>query len=136
MKKLKIGFLVIGILIALGACMKSSIEIPVQEDALDYIASDCPKDVVFFTSASNPITSLEGLKDNEIAIWGLELLSCVQGARQIIDKAEPHGLQVIGTGNADAKFDQNATLRLFVTHEDYAEDIIDGGGVRIIFVGE
>ena len=44
------------------------------------------------------------------------------------------GFKVVGTGNDNAKFNKNPKLKLFVTHQVFAEDIIEGGGVRIEFV--
>ena len=99
--------------------------------------SSLPQDIVFFARASDPITSLEGMKDDEFAVWGMELVPVVQKFLVHSGREDtPVGFQIIGTGNDDAKFSKNAKLKLFVTHEALAEDIIKGGGVRITFVRE
>lgn len=102
--------------------------ITVNQTQMQAIDNACPKDVVFFTSPSSPIKSFDGLQLSQVAMYGGELISCVEG---ILNLNSPVGLQVIGTGNNDAKFNLNSNLRLFITHEALAKDITDGGGIKI-----
>jgi hypothetical protein len=116
-------------------CGSQEVTVAVSQAELKAIQS-MPQDVVFFTSASNPISSLKGLQDDEIAMWGGELVDSVQKLLALSGRADtPVGLRVVGAGDDNAKFNKNSHLRLFITHETYAKSITDGGGVRIKFVG-
>jgi hypothetical protein len=64
------------------------------------------KDIVFFTSASNPIKSLDEVKNDEIGMWRGELLFKIAG----LFGRDAFGLRVIGTGNASAHFGKNPKL--------------------------
>jgi hypothetical protein len=93
-----------------------------------------PSDIACFTSRVSPIQALEHLRDGEFAVWGMELVPQVQKLLALGGRADtPVGFSIIATGNENAKFEKNPTLRLFVTYESLAKDILDGGGVRIRF---
>jgi hypothetical protein len=112
----------------------NTVKVTISSAQIEQISS-WPEDIVFFTRASDPITSLEGLKDDEFAMWGMELVPVVQKLLVPSGREDtPVGLRIVGTGSADAKFSKNVKLKLFVTHEALAEEIIEGGGIRIKFV--
>jgi len=124
------------LMLLLAACGSKNGKVTVSREEWKEIQS-FPKDVVFFTSASNPITSLKGLENDEVAMWGMELLPNTQKLLALSGRTDtPIGLSVIGTGNDSAKFNKNLQLRLFVTYKSFAKDILDGGGIQIEFVEE
>ena len=96
-----------------------------------------PNDVVFLTSAKDPITTFEGLEDDQIAIWGMELVVNVQNFLALSGRPDtPVGLNILGTGHDDANFNENPKLKLFITHENAAQGLIDRGGARIKLVSQ
>jgi hypothetical protein len=90
-----------------------------------------PSDLACFTPAKNPVQSLQGLSDGQFASYVTspyipqKLMSAFGREDTVV------GLRVIGTSGFS--FDKQPALRLFITHEAYANDIIKGGGVRIQF---
>lgn len=108
----------------------SSVVILVSKEQMDVIRS-LPRDLVCFTPAKNPIKSMEGIKDEEFASWvGADLPQCKLMAA-FGRKDTVVGLRMMGTGGFS--FDKDPKLRLFITLESFADDIIKGGGVRIVF---
>ena len=92
-----------------------------------------PGDVVCITSAKNPITSLEGVGDDEFASWPTspsipQKLMAAFGRKDTIV-----GLHIMAAGHEEADFNKNANQRLFITHEPYTGDLLKRGGVRIQF---
>ena len=104
--------------------------IHVTKEQMDAIGS-LPEDLVCFTPAKNPVKTFEGLKDNEFAAWvGGDMpqrkLMAAFGREDTVV-----GLRMMGTGGFS--FNNEPDLRLFVTLEQFADDILKGGGVRIQF---
>lgn len=100
-----------------------------QMDAIKFL----PEDVVCLTSARNPVTSLDGLEDDEFASWptGPQIPQTLMAAFGREDTVV--GLRIIAAGHEEADFNQNNRLRLFITHEPYVEQLLKRGGVRIEF---
>jgi len=99
---------------------------------MDVIKS-LPEDVVCLTSAKDPITSLAGLQDDEFASWPTspqipQKLMAAFGREDTVV-----GLHIMAAGHVDADFNKNKKLRLFITHEPSAEQLLKRGGVRIVF---
>ena len=129
----------VGLLLVCQGCSKSSgpeVTVTASPAQLAEIQS-WPEEVVCFTSTSNPIKSLDELDSENVAAWGGELLP---GAAELLELGGREkaivGMQIIGTGNDSAKFNNNPELRLFVTYERFAQQIINGGGIRVTFVSE
>ena len=93
-----------------------------------------PGDLVCLTSAKNPISSLGDLRDDEFASWvtGLEIPQKLMAA--FGRKYTAVGLQIMAAEHKDANFRRNKKLRLFITHEPYAEKLLKRGGIRIQFI--
>ena len=135
MKAWRVGILALTVVVCGGCGASENTSKVVVSNAQFELMGSWPKDIVFFTRASKPITSLDGLKDGEFAAWGMELVPVVQKLLVLSGREDtPVGFAIIGTGNDEAKFNKNPKLKLFVTHESLARDILEGGGVRIKFV--
>ncbi|MBU1712100.1 MAG: hypothetical protein KKD47_03250 [Proteobacteria bacterium] len=108
-----------------------TIKVKVSSKVLKAINSWNQK-VWFFTSKSNPIKSLVGLKKDEVACWGVEhserLFEFFNAAGI---KYEDKSFHIIGTGNHIFDGMDNPP-RLFITWSNYALDL--KGAVRVIFV--
>ena len=128
--------LCLGSIAFVGGCGKnqppasSSVVILVSKEQMDVIRS-LPRDLACFTPAKNPIKSMEGINDEEFASWvGADFpqrkLMAAFGRKDTVV-----GLRMMGTGGFS--FDEDPKLRLFITLESFADDIIKGGGVRIVF---
>ncbi len=97
------------------------------------VIESLPKDVVCITSANNPIKSLEGLRDDEFASWVTSPTTPQKLMAAFGREDTPIGLRMMGTVHEQSDFVKNPKLRLFITHESYAQDLISHGGVRIEF---
>jgi hypothetical protein len=97
------------------------------------VIESLPKDFVCITSANNPIKSLDGLKDDEFASWVTSPTVPQKFMAAFGREDTPIGLRMMGTLHEQADFVKNPQLRLFITHEPYAQDLISHGGVRIEF---
>ena len=87
--------------------------------------------IVFFTSATNPITDLSGLSGDQIAMWGMELYENFKQLFRVIGEPKETGRVI---GDVAGIFTKNPDLRLFITWDTFEKDILDtGGGIRIRF---
>ncbi|MBU0495864.1 MAG: hypothetical protein KKB13_28770 [Chloroflexi bacterium] len=128
---------VLAILLLLVGCSApgaspGSVVILVSKEQMAVIES-LPADVVCITSASNPLESLEGLQDDEFASWVTSPTIPQKLMAAFGRQDTPLGLRLMGTLHEQADFVKNPQLRLFITHEPYAQDLISHGGVRIEF---
>jgi hypothetical protein len=86
----------------------------------------------FFTSSDNPITTLDGLKKEEVSCWGAELIANVFSFLDAAGvKYEDKGLRIIGTGNGIYNGRPNPP-KLFITWSKYSNDLT--GAARVMFV--
>ena len=95
------------------------------------VIESLPDGLVCFTPAKRPVTTLEGLTDDQFAAWvGGDMpqkkLMTAFGRKDTVI-----GLRMMGTGKFS--FAEESELRLFVTYEKFAGDIVKGGGARIKF---
>jgi hypothetical protein len=97
-----------------------------------------PKDIICFTSASNPIKSLkETGGDAELAAEEKELIPYLQKLLALGGRPDnPIGLRPLVIGSPDSQFRANRKLRLLVARQGSAKAVVDGGGARIKFVEE
>lgn len=123
-------------IVILSACTRAPLSptsgiILVTEEQMAVIES-LPKDVICLTSATNPISTLEGVKDDEFASWvsSPEIPQKLMAAFGRQDTVV--GLNMIGTANEDAYFDNNPNLRLFIT-DAKVDNLIRHGGMKIEF---
>jgi len=116
------------------ASSSDEVAVPVSRTLMQEVSS-WPKDVVCFTSKSDPITSLKGIEPNQVAMWGAELIRLVSKLYALAGNKDTQGIgmRVIGTGVKGKVFEEEG-IRLFVTHEPFSKDIIQWGGIRIKFV--
>jgi len=94
--------------------------------------------IVFFTSAKNPISSLSevSVSEGEIGTWGVDINQV--GRFLKTTGQDLIGLKMIGDVGEETKlFTDNPKLRLFITLDDFEKYILDtGGGVKVIFEEE
>jgi hypothetical protein len=87
--------------------------------------------IVFFTSVEDPITSLNGLSEDEIAMWGFELFENYKQLCRAVGEPKETGRII---GDVTTIFMKNPELRLFITWDEFEKDIVrTGGGIRIRF---
>jgi hypothetical protein len=87
--------------------------------------------IAFYTSATDPITDLSGLSENQIAMWGGELFPNYTQLFGVVGEPKATGKVIGDVANI---FTKNPDLRLFITWDSFEEDIVDtGGGIRIRF---
>lgn len=91
------------------------------------------KRIWFFTSAKDPIKTLEGLKTDELAGWGLEILTHIKKFREMTTGVKGvRGIQMIGTGNPI--FTGPNPPRVFTTWSGQEKNL--PGAARIEFVAK
>jgi len=106
----------------------SVVRIEVDKKVLDLINS-WDKKICFFTSKDSPLRSLEALKKEDIAAWGMELFKNVEDLYKVLG-IEGGGVKIIGTGNPIFSGMKNPP-RLFITWSDFEPDL--KGSVRVEF---
>ena len=122
-------FLLVLVVCAFGEEKGSSVvRIEVDKKVLDLINS-WDKKICFFTAKDNPLRSLEGLKKEDIAAWGMELFKNVEDLYKVLG-IEGGGVKIIGTGNPIFSGMKNPP-RLFITWSDLEPDL--KGSVRVEF---
>ena len=114
---------------------KTSVTIVISQQQMDVIKS-LPEDVVCVTSASNPITSLVGLGNDEFASWTTSFNIPQKLMAAFGREDTPVGLKIMAAGHENADFNKNKKLRLFITQEPNVEQLLNRGGVRIEFKTE
>ena len=112
-------------------CGPSSVVIvKVSPEVMEELSS-WDTDIAFFTSAQNPITSLKGLSEDEIAMWGFELFGNYQQLFQVVGEPKEKGNVIGDVANI---FTKNPDLRLFITSKEFEEDVVgSGGGIKVQF---
>jgi len=120
-------------LLVVCACGKekgsSVVRIEVDKKVLDLINS-WDKKICFFTSKDNPLRSLEGLKKEDIAAWGVELFKNVEDLYKVLG-IEGGGVKFFGNINEIFSGMKNPP-RLFITcWADFEPDL--KGSVRVEF---
>jgi hypothetical protein len=106
----------------------SVVRIEVDKKVLDLINS-WDKKICFFTSKDNPLRSLEGLKKEDIAAWGVELFKNVEDLYKVLG-IEGGGVKFFGNINEIFSGMKNP-LRLFITWAGFEPDL--KGSVRVEF---
>lgn len=129
-------FLALSALVLLGCggdpAGTETVIIEVTQAQLDVIKS-LPSDVVCLTSAANPVSSLSGIADNEFAS-SVKNFHIPQKLMVAFGRKDtPVGLRIIPPLHPDADFNNNKKLKLLITSESFADQLINKGGVRITF---
>jgi hypothetical protein len=102
----------------------------VSPEVLKELAS-WDKRIVFFTPVENPITSLNGLSYEEIAMWGMELFEKYKQLFRVVGEPKEEGRVI---GDVNNIFTKNPELRLFITWDTFEKGIVGtGGGIKILF---
>ena len=109
----------------------TTVQVPAS-DAVIAVVGTFNSEIWFFTSAKNPITTLDGLKKDDVACWGAEQIANVFSFLDAAGvKYEDKGMQIIGTGNPIYNGMENPP-KLFITWSNYAANLV--GAARVIFV--
>lgn len=112
------------------------VTVKVSQKVMKELAS-WDKEIVFYTSARNPITSLNGLLDNEIAMWGsIGLVKYYQKLFHAVGEPkerEEGYTRVSFIGDVANAFTKSQRRRLFITLGECEDIVKTGGGVRIHF---
>ena len=106
----------------------SVVRIEVDKKVLDLINS-WDKKICFFTSKDNPLRSLEGLKKEDIAAWGVELFKNVEDLCKVLG-IEGGGVKFFGNIN-EISSGMKSPPRLFITWAGFEPDL--KGSVRVEF---
>ncbi len=132
-----VGYVLITLLLVGCGGKQESVTIKASSETMQEISSWGDKYVIF-TSAQNPISSLDeiSVSDGEVGTWGPNpniVKSFLQTFGQDI-----FGLQMIGdVGEGTKLFCDNPELRLFITSAEFEKYILDTGcGVKVIFEEE
>ncbi len=89
------------------------------------------KKIVFFTSAVNPITSLNGFPEDAVAMWGGELFENYKRFFRTVGEPREKGRVI---GDVENIFTKNPEVRFFITWEQLEKYVVGtGGGVRVRF---
>lgn len=104
-----------------------SVSLKANKDVIDLIKT-WDERIWFFTSKNNPIKSLEGLKAEDIACYGGELMGHIEKFYKVLGIKE--GELVLVQGTEDIFRDKNPPS-LFITWSKYDSTL--GGGIRVEF---
>lgn len=115
--------------IAYPDAVEDPVDLKVSAAVFDLVSS-WEADIWFFTSAADPITTLDDLKADECACWGIELFEKMKALYQAAG-IEGEGVRLIGTGN-NIFTGMEKPPRLFVTWASQVKNL--QGCVRLVFV--
>jgi len=116
---------------------QENVTIKVSSETMQEISSWGNK-IVVFTSAKNPISSLDevSVSDGEVGMWGPNPNVVIKFLKTF--GQDMFGLQMIGdVGEGTKLFCDNPELQLFITSPDYKSYILDTGcGIKVVFEEE
>lgn len=128
------GLVMIAVLLVGCGGGKGTVTIKASAETMQQISS-WGDNIVVFTSATNPISSLEevSVSKGEVGMWGPnpnEVKNFLQTIGQDLI-----GLKMIGAvGEGTTLFCDNPELRLFITLPDFEKNILDTGcGIKVVF---
>jgi hypothetical protein len=132
-----VGFAMITLLLVGCGGGQESVTIKVGSETMQEISS-WGDEIVVFTSAKNPISSLDGISviDGEVGMWGPNPNTVIKFLKTF--GQELFGLKMIGdVGEGTKLFCDNPGLRMFITSPDFEKYILDTGcGIKVAFEEE
>ena len=112
-------------------CAKKEIRVKANKEVVDLIKTWNP-DIFFFTSRKNPLQTIQGLRQTEIACWGLELAQQTKAFYDAADIQRSYGNAVQLISPKDLNFGAEHAPRLYITWKGNATRI-DKQAVRVVF---
>jgi hypothetical protein len=124
--------LVCAMLSLLLSCSRTpTVTVKANRNVVELVKTWDPK-ISFYTSKSNPMKSIEGLRQEEIGCWGRELVPNVVAFYDAAEVVKTYGdaVQVIGPDNPI--FSAERSPRLYLLSSKFAAKLKDAAKVKFV----
>ncbi len=129
-RTLTVSFILLVTLLLTASCARNKVvTVKANRQVVDLVKTWDPK-LSFYTSKKNPLKTLEGLRQKEIACFGPELAGNIQAFYNAAGIRKEYGdaVQVVGPGNPIFLIENGP--RLYLTNSNYEPKLKEAVKVR------